>query len=107
MQHRVVCDRAARDVEARTRRIEAVRTAVPGDPVVAARTRRRVVREQAVAETERVTDVGLALVGLAVGGTLKLAGEATGVTTIEGAAKRTADQISEQLMDAAKRQGWL
>lgn len=46
-------------------------------------------------------------IGLAVGGTLKLAGEATGVTTIEGAAKRTADQISEQLVDAAKRQGWL
>lgn len=46
-------------------------------------------------------------IGLAVGGTLKLAGEATGVTTIEGAARRTADEISEQLIDAAERRGWL
>jgi hypothetical protein len=46
-------------------------------------------------------------IGLIVGGTLKVAGEATGVTTIEGSAKRTADQISEQLIDAAKRQGWI
>jgi hypothetical protein len=46
-------------------------------------------------------------IGLAVGGTLKLAGEATGTTTIEGAARRTADQISEQLIEAAQRQGWL
>ena len=46
-------------------------------------------------------------IGLAVNGTLKLAGEATGVTTIEGAARRTADEISEQLIDAAERRGWL
>jgi hypothetical protein len=46
-------------------------------------------------------------VGLIVGGTLKLAGEVTGATTIEGAARRTADEISEQLIDAAERRGWL
>jgi len=46
-------------------------------------------------------------IGLIVGGTLKVAGEATGVTTIEGAAKRTADEVSEQLIAAAKRQGWI
>ena len=46
-------------------------------------------------------------IGLAVGGTLKLAGEATGNATIEGNAKRTADLVSEQLVEAAKRQGWL
>ncbi|HVI89469.1 MAG TPA: DUF4410 domain-containing protein [Dongiaceae bacterium] len=46
-------------------------------------------------------------IGLAVGGAVKLAGEATGNTTIEGNAKRTADLVSEQLIDAAKRQGWL
>lgn len=46
-------------------------------------------------------------IGLAVAGTVKVAGEATGSSTIEGAAKRTADEISAQLIDAAKRQGWL
>jgi hypothetical protein len=46
-------------------------------------------------------------IGLVVGGTVKVAQEATGSATIEGSAKRTADQIAEQLIDAAKRQGWL
>jgi hypothetical protein len=46
-------------------------------------------------------------IGLAVAGTVKVAGEATGSDTIEGSAKRTADEISEQLIDAADRQGWL
>jgi uncharacterized protein DUF4410 len=46
-------------------------------------------------------------IGLAVSGTVKLAGEATGATTIEGAAKRTADEISSQLIEAAKRRGWI
>ena len=46
-------------------------------------------------------------IGLIVGGTVKLAGEATGNATIEGNAKRTADLVSKQLLDAAKRQGWL
>lgn len=46
-------------------------------------------------------------IGLVVGGTVKVAGEATGSATIEGAAKRTADQIAEQIVEAAERQGWL
>jgi hypothetical protein len=46
-------------------------------------------------------------IGLAVGGTLRLAGEVSGNSTIEGNARRTADLVSEQLIDAAKRQGWL
>ncbi len=46
-------------------------------------------------------------IGLAVAGTVKVVGEATGSSTIEGSAKRTADEISEQLIDAADRQGWL
>src|SRR5258705_12818162 len=45
--------------------------------------------------------------GLVVGGAVKGAGEASGATTIEGAAKRTADEISTELEDAAKRQGWI
>lgn len=46
-------------------------------------------------------------IGLIVGGTVKLAEEGSGSSTIEGSAKRTAETISEQLIDAAKRQGWL
>jgi len=46
-------------------------------------------------------------IGLVVGGAVKVAGEASGTTTIEGAAKRTADEISTQGVDAAKRQGWI
>jgi len=46
-------------------------------------------------------------IGLVVGGVVKVAGEASGATTIEGAAKRTADEISTELEDAAKRQGWI
>ncbi|HVJ42377.1 MAG TPA: DUF4410 domain-containing protein [Dongiaceae bacterium] len=46
-------------------------------------------------------------VGLVVGGTMKLAGEATGNATIEGNARRTADVVSDQLIAAAKRQGWI
>lgn len=46
-------------------------------------------------------------IGLVVGGTLKLAGEATGASDIEGAARRTSDEVSEQLIDASKRQGWI
>ena len=46
-------------------------------------------------------------IGLAVAGTVKLTGEATGSSTIEGSAKRTADEISEQLIAAAERQGWI
>jgi Domain of unknown function (DUF4410) len=46
-------------------------------------------------------------IGLVVGGVVKVTQEATGSSTIEGSAKRTADEISEQVIDAAKRQGWL
>jgi uncharacterized protein DUF4410 len=46
-------------------------------------------------------------IGLVVGGTVKLAGEATGASTIEGAARRTSDEISSQLIDAAKKRGWI
>jgi len=46
-------------------------------------------------------------IGLVVGGAVKIAGEVDGSDTIEGAAKRTADGIGEQLVIAAKRQGWI
>jgi hypothetical protein len=46
-------------------------------------------------------------IGLAVGGTAKLYGEGSGSDTIEGAAKRTADEIAAQLRTAAEEQGWI
>jgi Domain of unknown function (DUF4410) len=46
-------------------------------------------------------------IGLIVGGAIKATGEATGSDTIEGAAKRTAAAIAEQLQEAAQRQGWI
>jgi hypothetical protein len=46
-------------------------------------------------------------IGLIVGGTAKATGEATGSDTIEGAAKRTADEIAAQLKTAAEKQGWI
>jgi len=46
-------------------------------------------------------------IGLVVGGAVKATGEATGSDTIEGAAKRTADEISAQLKTAAEAQGWI
>jgi hypothetical protein len=46
-------------------------------------------------------------IGLIVGGAVKLTGEATGQATVEGAAKRTASEIAEQLHEAAQRQGWI
>jgi Domain of unknown function (DUF4410) len=45
-------------------------------------------------------------IGLVVGGVAKGTGEATGSETIEGAAKRTADEIAAQLRTAAEEQGW-
>jgi hypothetical protein len=38
---------------------------------------------------------------------VKATGEATGSETIEGAAKRTAEEISAQLRTAAEEQGWI
>ena len=46
-------------------------------------------------------------VGLVVGGAVKLTGEATGSDTIEGAAKRTAEEIGAQLRQTAEAQGWI
>jgi Domain of unknown function (DUF4410) len=46
-------------------------------------------------------------IGLVVGGGIKLAGEATGSDTIEGAAKRTAKEISAQIKTTAEAQGWI
>jgi hypothetical protein len=46
-------------------------------------------------------------IGLVVGGVAKGTGEATGSETIEGAAKRTADEIAAQLRTAAEEQGWI
>lgn len=45
-------------------------------------------------------------IGLVVGGAIKVAGEVDGSDTIEGGAKRTADEIAMQLETAAKKQGW-
>jgi hypothetical protein len=46
-------------------------------------------------------------IGLIVGGTLKETGEVTGSDTIEGSAKRTANEIAAQLRTAAQEQGWI
>lgn len=46
-------------------------------------------------------------IGLIVGGALKVGGEVTGETTIEGSAKRTAKEIADQLRVAFQRQGWI
>jgi Domain of unknown function (DUF4410) len=46
-------------------------------------------------------------IGLVVGGAAKMYGEATGSDTIEGAAKRSADEIAAQLKTAADEQGWI
>jgi len=46
-------------------------------------------------------------IGLAVMGGLKLEGELSGRTKIEGSAKRTAEAIAEQLEIKFKEQGWI
>jgi hypothetical protein len=46
-------------------------------------------------------------IGLAVAGGAKLYGEGSGSDTIEGAAKRTADEIAAQLRGVAEEQGWI
>ena len=46
-------------------------------------------------------------IGLIVGGALKVGGEATGRSTIEGSAKRTAKKIGDELRVAFQKQGWL
>jgi hypothetical protein len=46
-------------------------------------------------------------IGLAVGGAVKVAGEATGYSTIEGSARRTADEIGGALKPKFQEQGWI
>jgi hypothetical protein len=45
--------------------------------------------------------------GLVVVGAMKIRGERTGSNTIEGAAKRTADEIAARLEEGARKQGWI
>jgi len=46
-------------------------------------------------------------VGLAVGGGMKLYGEASGSATVEGRAKQTAKELAERLKDRFKEEGWI
>ena len=46
-------------------------------------------------------------IGLAVTSAVKIEGEVSGRTTIEGAAKRTAKEIADQLRVQFQRQGWI
>ena len=46
-------------------------------------------------------------IGLIVSGAMKVVGEATGSSTIEGSAKRTAKKIADELREAFEKQGWL
>lgn len=46
-------------------------------------------------------------VGLIVGAAAKIEGEASGRTTIDGAAKRTADAIAERVEERFKKEGWI
>ncbi|MEM7023963.1 MAG: DUF4410 domain-containing protein [Pseudomonadota bacterium] len=46
-------------------------------------------------------------IGLIVVGGLKLSGEATGSSTIEGRADATADEIADKIKKAAEKQGWI
>jgi len=46
-------------------------------------------------------------IGLIVIGGMKVAGEVSGRSKVEGSAKRTADEIAEQLEIKFKEQGWI
>ena len=46
-------------------------------------------------------------IGLIVGGAVKLHGEVLGSDTIEGSAKRTAEEIGKHLKAAFEKQGWI
>jgi hypothetical protein len=46
-------------------------------------------------------------IGLIVSSAAKIGGEVSGMSTIEGSAKRTAKEIAEQLKVGAQRQGWI
>jgi hypothetical protein len=46
-------------------------------------------------------------IGLIVSSAVKVGGEVSGSSTIEGSAKRTTKEIADQLKVAAQRQGWI
>jgi len=46
-------------------------------------------------------------IGLIVSSAVKVGGEVSGSSTVEGSAKRTAKEIAEKLKAAAQRQGWI
>ncbi len=46
-------------------------------------------------------------IGLIISSALKVEGQASGRTTIEGTAKRTAKEIADQLRGAFQKQGWI
>jgi len=46
-------------------------------------------------------------IGLIVSSAVKVGGEVSGMSTIEGSAKRTAKEIADQLKAGAERQGWI
>jgi hypothetical protein len=46
-------------------------------------------------------------IGLAVGGAVKVAGEASGSSTIEGSGRRTAELIAKELRPRFEQQGWI
>lgn len=46
-------------------------------------------------------------IGLAVAGAAKIEGEVSGRTTIEGAAKRTADAIAKRMEERFEEEGWI
>jgi hypothetical protein len=47
------------------------------------------------------------LFALVVGGAVKAPGEVTGSDTIQGAAKRTGNEMAAQLRTAAEERGWI
>jgi hypothetical protein len=46
-------------------------------------------------------------IGLIVSSAVKIGGQVSGMSTVEGSAKRTATEIADQLKAAAQRQGWI
>jgi hypothetical protein len=46
-------------------------------------------------------------IGLIVSSAVKVGGEVSGMSTIEGSAKRTAKEIADQVKTGAQRQGWI
>jgi hypothetical protein len=46
-------------------------------------------------------------IGLIVSSAVKVGGEVSGMSTIEGSAKRTAKEIADQMKTGAQRQGWV